>query len=353
MVLTKNAPFLINARFLQEEHPTGVGRFGLEIVRRIHKKFPDVPLLAPFNIPEKWTKLFPLTQFGRLKGAAWEQIELPLFLRGEKRVLLNVANTCPLAYSHNATVIHDLIPLTHPQWYSRQARFYFRFMLPRVARRSLHLFTVSVATKLELQELLQVTDDRMTVASNCAGEEWSPDKNKPKYAEAYFLAVSSLDPRKNFRRLIEAFRKLNVPNLKLVIAGSAHKAFSEWLGDCDTSNVIFTGYLSDEELRNLYTHAEAFLFPSLKEGFGIPPLEAMRCGCPVITSALPVFREVCGDAALFIDPENVESIREGMLTMLQNRSMRAQLIEKGTKRAQFFSWEKSAEIISNKLIQYL
>jgi len=158
--------------------------------------------------------------------------------------------------------------------------------------------------------------------------------------------VGSRDPRKNTARLIESWNKLPVSvkrHRKLVIVGREIHSFSPEGYGRITDDVHFAGYMDDNNLPALYSGADAFVFPSLYEGFGLPPLEAMACGCPVIVSKTTSLPEVCGDAAYYIDPYSIGSITDAINKVLTDDTLRQLLREKGLKRAKLFSWEKSAE----------
>ena len=161
--------------------------------------------------------------------------------------------------------------------------------------------------------------------------------------------------RKNFKNLILAFNRLDIEDLELIIVGSDHSVFKNQ----DLKKVIqsnkhthFTGYLSDDELAQLYKNAMLFIYPSLYEGFGIPPLEAMAFGCPTIVSNITSLPEVCGDAAYYVDPYDINDIAKGMKEVLENDNLRSNLINKGYDRVKLFSWEKSAMKIIEVIKKY-
>jgi len=164
--------------------------------------------------------------------------------------------------------------------------------------------------------------------------------------------VGSLDPRKNFKGLIRAFLKANLNDLKLLIIGEKNKIFSsqeiEELKQND--RLVFAGYVPDEKLLDLYRGAEAFVFPSFFEGFGIPPLEAQSCMCPVLVSNVTSLPEVFGDSVLYCDPYDVDDIARKIRELVENRPLRERLIEKGLENAKRFSWEKSAQVIYRKIL---
>jgi glycosyltransferase involved in cell wall biosynthesis len=168
----------------------------------------------------------------------------------------------------------------------------------------------------------------------------------PKKTENFILCVSSLEPRKNILNLILALKKLRLPDMKLILVGSRSKVFSSnELKDLlySQKNIFLTGYISDDKLIRLYRKAKLFVYPTFYEGFGLPPLEAMSCGCPVVVSNVASLPEVCGNAAYYVDPYNIESIAEGIHRVLTNDTLRESLRERGLERARLFSWEESAK----------
>ncbi|MBN2157994.1 MAG: glycosyltransferase family 4 protein [Spirochaetes bacterium] len=170
----------------------------------------------------------------------------------------------------------------------------------------------------------------------------------------YILSVCTLEPRKNLKSLIEAYRLMQGRNdYQLVLVGMAGWIASDFFLEIESSDVsdriVITGYVDNSELAPIYTGASLFVFPSLYEGFGLPVLEAMQCGCPVITSNTSSLPEVAGDAAIMVDPEDVEGLAEAMEKVLRNPSLRKNLSKKGLERARLFSWEKSARALLHHL----
>jgi glycosyltransferase involved in cell wall biosynthesis len=165
--------------------------------------------------------------------------------------------------------------------------------------------------------------------------------------QPYLLYVGSVEPRKNLARLLQAWELIDrhCPDIQLLITGLSTRGsgvFSEVKLDRIPERVSFTGYVSDEDLPSLYSGALAFVYPSLYEGFGLPPAEAMACGTPVITSRTTSLPEVVSDAAALVDPESVDSIAEGMLEVIRNSSLRSQMSAKGLERAKLFTWDGAA-----------
>jgi len=268
--------------------------------------------------------------------------------KGQNGMLLCLGNTAPLFYKKKVVTIHDLGFLRYPHWYSKKFYYFYKFLIPRIAKNPLKIITVSEFSKKEILDIIGLNDSTIEVVySGIAARFLNLDEKKSKNNnDNYILAVSSLSPNKNFSRVVEAFTKLHLNDTKLVIAGIANRNFANDslynLVD-NQQNVILTGYVDDDELLNLYSHAKLFIYPSLYEGFGLPPLEAMACGCPCVVSKAASLPEVCGDAALYCDPYSIDDIADKISRLLVDEKLRAELIEKGLERVKLFSWQKTAE----------
>ncbi len=337
---------VINARFLTQRI-SGVQRVAIEISRRLKKLRPDIILVAPRNILH--TELageLDVRIHGRLTGHAWEQLELPGYVKRHKATLLiNLANSAPLTGGPKIVTIHDLAFRRHPEWFSRKFAGYYRLMIPRIARSAAKVITDSDFSKGELMDLMGLAESDIRVIPCAVDSCFSPVTSDTVEHSRYLLAVSSVDPRKNFQSVIRAFQQLNRSDLRLLIVGAAHEAFSSSSGieaSAADNRIDFTGYVSDGELVDLYRHAELFVFPSLYEGFGLPPLEAMACGCPCVVSDAGSLPEVCGDAAAYCDPNNVVDIADKINMVLNDSHLRSALIQKGLIRAAEFTWDRAA-----------
>lgn len=345
----------INAKFLCE-NLTGIGRYAVEISLELKKKIPNVVFVAPKKIVlVEIAKELNVQTFGIFNGAMWEQIELPIFLLKNKNpLLLNFTSTAPVFYKNQINTIYDIISIKHPEWYSLKASLYYKLLLPIVAKRCKKIITISNYVKNDISSFFNVNHNKINVV-NCGVSSIFKNTETENYFEFdYILAVGSIDPRKNLKKLIEAFLMLKNSTLKLVLVGKEHPTFATTdfaIPIERKKDIIFTGYISDEKLRDYYISAKVFVFPSLEEGFGIPPLEAMSCGCPSIVSNASSIPEVCGDAALYIDPKNTNDIYLKLKTILNDDELRKNIIEKGVIRKNCFSWEISAqkiiEIIKN------
>ncbi len=339
----------VNSRFTTQV-VTGVQRYAIEICKQIKQQNPSAVLLAPKNILDKvLAGILGVKTIGKLTGHLWEQFDLPRFLKKQGQpVLLNLCNMAPLYYPRNVVTIHDLSVLHNPEWFSLKFRSYYKWVIPRIIKKSLKVLTVSSFSKHKIVELLNVPEDRVVVIPGAAAENFSrlASESFPNEHGRYVLAVSSIDPRKNFARLIEAFLRAKLQDVKLIVAGGQSRVFSDLglqgvLDDAD--NIVLMGYLQDAELASLYQHALCLVYPSLYEGFGLPALEAMTCGCPVVVSRIASLPEVCGDAAYYVEPYDIDSIAEGIRKVATDEQLRKTLMKKGAERVAMFNWKASAK----------
>jgi glycosyltransferase involved in cell wall biosynthesis len=290
-----------------------------------------------------------------------EQIHVPWVLRRERPDVYHAPHyVLPAAVRCRSVVtIHDCIHLMFPQYLPNRAAYaYARASMWSAARRSHRILTVSEASKRDILSLFNVKPEKIVVVYNAIDEHFSAtpsDEHVSRIRERYqldhkfVLYVGNIKPHKNLVRLIEAFSELRRTHddLKLLIIGDEISKLPALRRAVHRhklhKHVRFLGYLKDDTLTVLYRLASVFVFPSLYEGFGLPPLEAMASGTPVVTSNLSSLPEVTGDAAVLVDPYDVDSIGDGMRRILDDPQLAAELRVKGLKRAQEFSWERSVE----------
>lgn len=341
---------VINAKFLSQKS-TGVHRYAIELCSHLPAKINghDLVLAGPNDaVMVDGLKHLRFEQFGKFKGNLWEQTDLPLYLRKNgSPLLVNFAGISPVFYTNKILYIHDLAYLHNPEWFSKAFGFAYNLLLPGNARRANKVFTVSEYSKQDIIQNYKLSPEKVKVVYAAAGERFV---NLNLEKENFVLMVSSLDPRKNMQRAIEAFLK-TTNDFKLVIIGEKMKSFSspELEKFANHERIIFTGYLSDDELLSYYNRAKAFLYPSLLEGFGIPPMEAQKCGCPAIVSDVTCLPEVYGDSVLYCNPFEVDSIKNSVEHLLSDQTLQNNLIQKGFENADRFSWKKSAELFQNLL----
>lgn len=343
----------INGRFLSKP-VTGTERFAREIVWAMDA------LLAALPVPPKVTLLCPpgtaapeglrVIQFaiaGAHQGHFWEQWDLYRAARGG--FLLNLTNSGPVLHGNQLTIIHDAAVYRTPQNFSVAYGYAHRLLGRLLAKRS-RIGTVSAFSQGELQSLLHPRGDIPFIPNGHehitrATADVGVLSKLPLGGKPFFLFVGSPTPNKNLARAIEAFKQMGREDVCFVIVGASKASvFKNQLGELPPT-VIMPGRLSDGEIVALYTYAIALVFPSLYEGFGIPPLEAMVHGCPVIAADIPPVREVCGNAALFFDPLSPNTIRQRMQEMLDTPATRTALIASGTARYPHFSWQNSAKTL--------
>jgi glycosyltransferase involved in cell wall biosynthesis len=341
----------INSRFLTQKI-TGSQRFAIEISRQLRKLLPEARFVSPKNIIHyDIAKELEVESFGKLTGHLWEQIELPLYLRKKgSPLLLNLVNTAPIFYKNKMVVIHDISWKHFPEYLSKSFYLWYNFMIPRVAKTSKIIFTVSNFSREDISKGLQIDLSKIETVYNAISENFVFLNKK---REKMILSVASLNYIKNIESLIKAFIFLKSVNkfldYKLVLCGGYNKKVFAKTNLFELSknrdDIVFTGYLSDEKLVEYYNKASLFVFPSFFESFGIPPIEAMASGCPCVVSNVASLPEVCGDAAYYVNPYDVEDIARGIETVLSDEKLREDLIKKGFENIKRFSWEESAKKI--------
>ena len=333
--------FLVNAKILNG-HITGVQRYLLEIIE---------------SISGQMERVQPGRAFTGLKGHIWEQFVLPL--RVGRNLLWSPSNTGPLAVARQVLTIHDVVPLDHPEWNNWKFAAWYRFLLPRLVLRVRRVIAISEFTKERLLATTKISPEKIIVIPNGVDSRFHP-RSEAEVASAiealglptkrYLLTVGSLEPRKNLRRLLAAWRQAHTglpEDIWLVIAGGKGKVmvFGDTTGAEDLPpRAYLTGRVSDDLLPALYAGAAAFAYVSEYEGFGLPPLEAMASGVPVLVSNTTAFPEVVGDAGLYANPLDVNEIAQGLIRLLTDSDVAAALSERGLKRAKQFSWERTAAL---------
>jgi len=329
---------VVNTRTLHGK-TTGVQRYLQELLSRM----PQVERMSP----TRW--------IDGPRGHAWEQFALPTTLGG--RLLWSPSNTGPLFVGNQVVTIHDAVPLDHPEWLNPRFAAWYRFLIPRLARRAARVIAVSRFTKERLLACSKLDPDKVTVIYCGVGKQFSPrpacDVAHARAALSipdgpYVLAVGSLEPRKNLGRLLAAWARLlpELPaNVSLVVTGGKGKqtVFADVPElRCLPERVHLTDYAPDEVLPGLYTGASVFVYPSVYEGFGLPPLEAMACGTPVIVGNRASLPEVVGDAGVSVNPYDIDAIATAIAQVLVDPAIRAKLAPAALQRASRFSWDRAA-----------
>ncbi len=357
----------INGRFLAQP-VTGVQRYAREVVLalddllatgeidRDRYAFVIVSPAGTSDLPG--LKHIAIRSMGPLRGQAWEQFVLPAISR--KGWLLSLCNVGPLLKHCHIVTVHDASVFAYPEAYSFGFRAWYQFVLPTLGKTAARIITDSHFSESELIKYCGMLPDKIAVVPLGVDHmiRLQPDYNvfqKHRLGEKpYILAASSLSPHKNFMRLAQAFNLLRNENVDIVVAGGANsKVFSNSRFSSNQANVYYLGYVSDGELRALYERAHCFVYPSLYEGFGLPPLEAMVCGCPVIVSDVASLKEVCGAAALYCDPESPQDIADKINLLLANAGLREKLRGTGRMWATRFLWIDTARAIWEETVRMI
>lgn len=342
--------FVVNGRYLTQK-ATGVHRYAFEICNKLHEMGVDFHVAVPKEIHPDYKFSFKVVKCGSFNTHLWEQISLPRYLKRIGSPLLISFTGCgPLNYSNQIMTIHDVSHERYPEWFSKNYYRFYHYMMPRIGKKAHAVLTVSEFSKKEIVDTLGINAEKIHVVHSNVPFHNKPSKEeilsftRNPEAERYILAVSSMDPRKNFIRLVEAFDKIKDKSVKLYIIGMSFKAFNtpdlqKLIGE----NVHLPGYIPDEKLQTMYQNALLSVYPSLYEGFGLPPLESMTYGCPAINSDIPALREVSQDAALYVDPYNVDDITQKIEQLLVDEPLRKELQKKGLLQIKKYSWDKSAK----------
>jgi glycosyltransferase involved in cell wall biosynthesis len=325
---------------------TGVGHYTFELAR-------SLAIVAPADSFDL------ISPEPGLLNRRWWSIGLPLYLSRSSFDLFHGTNyeipfwsRCP-----SVVTIHDLSLLLHPEAHRQHLVRRARWRLPRMAKSATRIITPSESVKREVCETLKINPDKIVVTPEAPRATFKRReaaavaelRQRLGIGEDFILFVGTVEPRKNLHRLVEAFEQLlrtTSSSPQLVIAGG-----QGWLMDNFSSvikekkledRICLTGYLEDEDLCALYSSCKAFVYPSLYEGFGLPPLEARACGAPVITSRIPSITETVGTAARLVDPLDVDDLARAIAEMLSDEQQRKHFSEAGAERVKKFTWEQTA-----------
>jgi glycosyltransferase involved in cell wall biosynthesis len=252
--------------------------------------------------------------------------------------------------------LHDLIFRFYPETHKPLNRWFLTFMMPRFLQAADAVIAVSESTKRDAVRLYGIDETKIKVIYEGVNPRFFPAspeaisvvRQKYSLSDSFILSVGTIEPRKNLTALLEAYRVVRDGGgeFRLVIVGKKgwlYEGFFRRLRELGLEQeVVFPGFVFDEDLTAFYSAADLFVFPSLYEGFGLPVLEAMACGAPVITSNTSSLPEVAGDAALLIDPNSIEALTDAMKSVMENKQLRDQLRAKGPKQAAKFNWESAA-----------
>lgn len=358
---------IINALSVHEKQ-TGLGVYTTELIKGLLRVSSDCdftvlassPVFGEMDgcrvIPVS-KSLTPDSSRGNLLRYLWLNSILPLksFSLKPDVFFSTVAEGTLLPGLNQVITIPDVIPLRYPEYHPK-SRYYYAHYVPQLLRNSRAVICISKQTKEDIIYFYKIRHIPVYVIHAGVNRAFFFPRDKEGVIEKlglgkgsrYVLYIGDLRPYKNLLRSLEAFALLDLPDMYFVIGGNRESRFylglEKKIWELKLNHrVVFMGYVQDEDLPLLYSGAEALVFPTLYEGFGLPPLEAMACGCPVVASRVASLPEVCGDAARYVDPYNVESIAEGISMVLLDRGLREKLIREGIERARMFTWEQSAQ----------
>jgi glycosyltransferase involved in cell wall biosynthesis len=342
---------------------SGIGIYVEQLLSHLPLAHPEWEYLLYTNKPYSANGLASVRPVaGYFPGSRWlwMQFKLPRLIPQNKVDVCHFMNNsaplrCPTPY---AITIHDASLFRFSQYHPRSRLLALRLLLPQVARRAQAVITVSEASRRELIDILRLVPEKVHVVHNAAGQDFKPLRDQEQRARLqqkyhlpsrFVLFVGTIEPRKNLLRLIAAFGQTqrDHPDCHLVLVGPEgwlmNGALAKETAAADLiGKVHYLGTVPQADLPGLYSLATLFAFPSLHEGFGLPLLEAMACGTPVLTSNCSSMPEVSGSAAYLVDPNSVASIAEGLNYLLNSAVRREWYVEQGLARAQQFSWEQTA-----------
>lgn len=365
----------IDASALVKE-ASGIGLWIINVLNNIMKidneneyflfTYDDIKI--PFELKENWQIVY---YGGEKKKQIRYLTHMPKLLREYKiDVFVGTRHYLP-PFNKNKVkylaIVHDLIPLYMPELFTKEHKLRFRIFTDICKHQAHEVVAVSEATKRDVMKYMKIDEKHIHVVYEAANSTFTTERNEESIKETmerynidskYVLCLSTVEPRKNMLRTIKAYEqcilKNNLP-YKLVIVGGSGWNNGEIYDYVQQSedlkkHVIFTGYVSNQDVANIYSNASLFIYASLCEGFGLPILEAMQCGIPVITSNISSMPEVAGDACELIDPYNMEQLQESITKILSDPNLQKRMVEKGIRQAKKFSWEKCAKEILDIII---
>ena len=358
----------VNARMLSQRKPGGIPEFSYQTLLRLTRDHAehdflfivDRPFPGKSDFPANVSAVRTIPSYHPLLWYPWFEVAVPAILRGYKPDLFLSTDGYATLSSKvpTALVVHDLSFHHRPEDFPLPHRVYMNHFFPRFVRRARVLATVSEYSKQDLARTYGLSPDKITVVHGAADDRFHPLSSPEKDAATreltggapYFLYIGLMHPRKNLVRLLQAydrFRSSWAGLVKLVLAGpglfKTGEMYRTWRHMAFREDVVFLGMVPRERLAKVYGAATAFLYVSSFEGFGLPVLEAMACGVPVIASGGTSLPEVCGDAALLVDPGSVESISGAIGALSSDPGLGRVLAERGLERTKRFTWDETAQ----------
>ena len=353
-----------------DDHPTGVGIYSINVINNLSRLYSNdkikkltvfTPVRAALDnsvCTIKIPGLVKSSRYGKLAAFSrfiWNTFYYPYQVR-DFDLLVSPTTHGSFISSNQVITIHDLISLRYKNISAHQ-RFYFKYFLPFLISRAKLIIAVSETTKKDIVTFLKCPEEKIKVVFNGYDHTtyFAIEGNRHVIERAYgvkkyLLAIGPTYPHKNFETLIQAYKELDDSvriQFPLVIAGGKKEyvnALKLLVKQLDLEiNIRFIGYVPIDLMPALYREAEVFIFPSLYEGFGIPLLEAMACGCPVITSNTSSMPEVCGDAALYFDPLDRDALKKRIMNLTEDRKLWNEMRKRGLEQVKKFSWQRTAQ----------
>lgn len=345
---------------------TGIGHYTFELARELALVAPDIDfeLISPFPFIDQQGDGLPCNlNWAHVKGGflrrRWWTIGLPLYVRESALDLFHGTNYNVPLWNRCRTVVtvHDLSLLMYPETHEMHLVARARRRLPFMVRTATMIITPTESAKRDLCDCLQVAPEKIVAIPEAPRHQFYPApksetaavKRKFNLKDDFILFVGTIEPRKNLLTLVQALEKIFAHSAfrpQLVIVGKkgwlSEDLFSYIERSAVKEQILFTGYVSDDELRALYSACGVFVYPSLYEGFGLPPLEAMACGAPVVASRISSLVEVVGGAAVLVPPKEPHSFASEIVKIFENEARRKQLSKQGVDRAAQFSWRRTA-----------
>ena len=341
----------INGKFLVQRK-TGVQQFATELTRQLIASGLDITIVVPktFKSVDAGIPDGMIAKTGIFSNLIlWEQVDLFAYVkRNKKGLLLSFCNTGPLFIKNQVVCIHDMAFYKNPQWFSKLFYKYYMFLVPRLARSVLHIITVSNFSKHEISEKLRLSTQNITIINNAPAAKYIVkefDKiNLQK--DDFFLFVGSYDPRKNIQLLLKVFSLKEYSSLKLVIIGAPSKSFVKEEYTVPV-NIEFITNCDDDTLAGYYRRARALINSSVYEGFGLPIIEAMASGCPLIISEIPPFVEIARKNACYFNPHSIGSLKIALNRFLgKDGEQIIKDVQANYIRSFDFSWKVAADDLS-------
>ena len=367
----------VNTRFLLTGYLEGYGYFIYESFKRIVKNNPQHQFVFIFDRPHNEQFVFAPNITSVIAGPParhpllwklWYDIKVPAILRKVKAdVFVSCDGFCSLHTKvPQCLVVHDLSFLHFPSFIKKSHLLYYRRNTPKFLAKASRVATVSEFSKRDIEDTYKVAAGKTDVVYSASKEIFQPvsaavkSEVKEKYTagKEYFIYTGAIHPRKNLMNLLKAFslfKKRQQTGMKLVLAGRLAWKYESFTKSLETykyrNDVVLTGYIDEAELARLTGAAYAMVYPSLFEGFGVPVLEAMQCGVPVITSSDTSMQEIAKEAALYAAPGDINEIAEKMMLIYKDENLKKQLTEKGKLVAAQYSWDKTAELLWDSILK--